>query len=269
MEIELSIIIVNYNTKDLTLACIDSILKCNPRLLYEIIVVDNGSTDGSQEVFQELNNSTKLRFILHQKNLGFSKGNNSGIKKAIGQYILLLNSDTLIKRGALEELYEFAKHTPYVGAVGPRLLNEDGSIQPSVYNLPTIKRAFQHYWLGKKVYEKFAPKGLKPVEVEALVAAAFLITPQAIRKVGLLDEKYFMYFEDLDYCRKILTAGFKIYYIPTAEVVHLHGASGKNAASSENQWKRLIPSSKLYHGTLRHTIITAILWSGQKLHKLI
>src|SRR5687767_4394710 len=101
METEISIIIVNYNTKDLTLACVDSILKCNLKLKYEIIIVDNGSTDGSQELFAELNNSTKLRFVLHQKNLGFAKGNNSGIKKAIGKYILLLNSDTLVKRGAI------------------------------------------------------------------------------------------------------------------------------------------------------------------------
>ncbi len=267
MTIDLSIIIVNYNTKDLTLACIDSILKCNPKLTFEIILVDNGSTDGSQELFHKIQGN-KLRVILHQKNLGFAKANNSGIKKAFGQYVLLLNSDTEIKRGTLETLVEFAKHTPNVGIVAPRLLNSDGTLQASAFRFPTAKLAFQEYWLGKKIFEKYVPRVIKPTEIEAVVAAAILITPQALKRVGFLDEKYFMYFEDLDYCRKVHAAGFKIYYHPDAEVIHHHGASGKALANTGDQWKRLIPSSKLYHGTLRHYLINGIIWSGQKFHRL-
>lgn len=267
MSMDLSIIIVNYNTKDLTLACVDSILKCNPKLTYEIILVDNGSTDGSAELFHKIQGN-KLRVILHQKNLGFSKANNSGIKKALGQYILLLNSDTEIKRGTLEALVEFAKHTPSVGIVAPRLLNSDGSLQASAFRLPTPKLAFQEYWLGKKVYEKYVPRVIKPIEVEAVVAAAILITPQAINRAGLLDERYFMYFEDLDYCRKVRAVGLKIYYLPEVEVIHHHGASGKSLATQGDQWKRLIPSSKLYHGTFKHYLINGIIWSGQKLHRI-
>ena len=98
--------------------------------------------------------------------------------------------------------------------------------------------------------------------------AAFLITPKALNKVGLLDERYFMYFEDIDYCRRIARAGLKIYYLPEAEVYHVHGASGKGLVDDKNQWKRLIPSSKIYHGLLRHYLISFIIASSQKWREL-
>lgn len=266
---DLSIIIVNYNTKELTLACVDSVLRSNPKMSYEIILVDNGSTDGSQEFFDKIRGN-KLRIILHKKNLGFSKANNSAIQKAMGQFILLLNSDTEVKRGSIDEIYDFAKHTPLVGLVGPKLLNPDGSTQASVFRFPTLKRAIKQYWLGQKgFYEKYSPKGEKPVEVEALVAAALLITPLARKKVGMLDERYFMYFEDLELCRKVREAGLKVYYYPQAEVYHHHGASGKQLENSGSEWQRLIPSSKIYHGVFKHYLITFVLWSGQKWQKLL
>lgn len=255
---ELSIIIVNYNTKDLLLACLDSILKSNPKTTVEIIIVDNASTDGSVEALQKIQGG-KIRVIFHQKNLGFSKANNSGIKKALGQYILLLNSDTLVHRGAIDSLYDFAKHTAGLGVVGSRLYNTDGTIQGSVYRLPTLARTIKQYWLGKKrLLDKYAPAGDKPVIVEAVVGASMLITPRARQEVGLLDEKYFMYFEDFEYCRKVWERGLKVYYLPESGVTHIHGGSG-----GKNEY--LVKASKLYHGLLKYYLVWFVTWSGQKI----
>ena len=266
--IDLSIIIISYNTKKLTLDCIKSVAEEGSKIKKEIIVVDNGSTDGSVDAirnFQFPISNFQLRLIENEENLGFSRANNQGIKVAKGKYILLLNSDTKVKRGAIGKLVKFAKKTPNVGVVSARLLNADGTLQGSCFYFPTIKNAILEYWFGKKgLFDKYAPKGRKPVEVEASVAAAFLITPEALKEVGPLDERYFFYMEDIDYCRKVWRAGLKVYYLPEAAVYHYHGASGKHLADEANQWRRLIPSSKIYHGLLKHYLLTGVLWFGQK-----
>jgi len=270
---DLSVIIVSYNTKKLTLDCVLSIEKEGSSLNKEIIVVDNGSHDGSIAAISKLRSeSSKLnvRIIENKENLGFSKANNQGIKTAKGKYILLLNSDTKVKKGALDALVNFAKITPDAGVVASRLLNPDGSIQASCFHFPTIKNAIFEYWLGRKgLFDKYAPKGNKPITVDASVAAAFLITPKALSDVGLLDERYFFYMEDLDYCRQIWKTGLKVYYLPSSEVFHYHGASGKHLANEKNQWRRLIPSSKIYHGFIKHYLLTSILWLGQKKNRLL
>lgn len=266
---DVSIIIVNYNTKDLTLDCIDSILAEGSSLKKEIIVIDNNSTDGSLDSLEKLAKNNVIQLIKNEENSGFAKANNQGIKIAKAPYIFLLNSDTKVRPRSIERLITFAKKNKNVGAVGSRLLNPDGNVQESAFPLPTFSRALKQYWFGKKgMLDKYAPSGSKAVEVEVLVMAAFLITPQCLKKVGMLNEKYFMYFEDFDYCRSILRSGLKIYYLPTSEIIHYHGASGKGLTNSENQWRRLIPSSKIYHGVVGHFLFNFILWSGQKFRKL-
>lgn len=269
--IELSIIIVNFNIKDLTLQCIESIVKSKPKTEYEIIVVDNNSTDGSVTALRRLRSvDGRLQLIDNKENLGFPKANNQGIKKAKGKYILLLGSDTRVQKRTIDRLYEFAKKTPDAGVVAARLLNLDGSIQGSAFRLPTIGRAIKQYWLGQgKILDKYAPEESTAVAVEVAVMTAFLITPKALKKIGFLDERYFVFFEDLDYCRRAHKVGLKVYYLPTAEVVHHHGASGRKLAKKPDQWRRLIPSSKIYHGRLKHYLLTAIMWSGQKWQKFL
>ncbi len=243
MKKDLSIIILNYKTPELVKACIASIKKYPPKVSYELIVVDNTND-----------------------NVGFAKGNNKGIKNAKGEYILLLNSDTLVKKDALDKLLDFAKSKNDAGVVGAKLLNSDGSVQESVSHFPSIWSAVKEYWFGEKgSFGQYAPQSDVPMEVESVVGAAFLITPQALKKVGQLNEKYFMYFEDLDYCRSIKKSGLKVYYVPDAKITHYLGASGKDVAKSNNQWRRLIPSSKIYHGEIVHLLINFILWSGQKI----
>jgi GT2 family glycosyltransferase len=264
---DLSIIVVNFNTRQLVGRCIDSIKESKTHTKYEIIVVDNGSTDGSVD---SLEKTSGIIIFKNKENLGFSKANNIGIKNASGKYVLLLNSDTEVKSGSLDKLLDFAKSKGDVGVVGARLLNENGTIQESASNFPTIWSAVKEYWFGEKgLFGLFAPKSEDPIRVDSVVGAAFLITPEALKKVGLLNEKYFMYFEDLDYCRRIKKAGLKVYYLPKAEVVHHLGASGTKVAKSDEQWRRLVPSSKIYHGAFMHNLINFVLWSGQKFGNLI
>lgn len=266
---ELSVVIVNYNTGPQLKECIGSVKKTTQDFKSpssEIIVVDNASADDS---FKILKKEKNIRLLSNKENKGFSKAVNQGIKIAQGEYILLLNPDTVVKKDAIQKLLEFAKSTNDCGAVGPKLLNPDGSAQSSVFRLPTPYHAILEYWLGQKgKYSKYTPPGEKISAVESIVMACFLISPKAIKRVGFLDEKFFMYFEDLDYCKRIGKAGLKVYYLPHSEVIHYHGTSGKNLAKAQDQWKRLIPSSKKYHGSLMHYLITFVLWTGQKWQKL-
>jgi len=264
---EVTIVVASYNTKELTVGCLKSIARAKVGLKYEVIVVDNGSKDGTVEAIRRLKIAIdNLIVIENVENLGFARANNQGISKAKGRYVLLLNSDTEVKRGAIEKLREFAEEKPDVGVVGARLLNADGTMQESVFRLPTLGRTVKQYWFGQKgVLDKYVPGGENPVEVEAVVGAAFMITPEAIKKVGKLDERYFMFFEDLDYCRRARRAGLGLWYLPEAEVVHYHGKSGKGTGKSENQWRRLIRSSKIYHGLIMHYLVWFVMWSGQKL----
>ncbi len=258
----LSIIIVSYNTKRLTVQCLDSIERNKPSFSYEVIVVDNGSTDGTVDAIQRKKyKNTKV--LINKKNLGFAKANNKGIQKSRGSYILLLNSDTKILNTALSQLVSFAQSHPDAGLVAPRLLNVDKTIQASCFRLPTITRAVKQYWLGQAgILDKYYPETETEVVVESVVAAAILITPETRKKVGLLNETFFMYFEDLEYCKRVNKAGLHVYYVPSITIVHIHGASGKGGVN-----RLLIDSSKKYFGSVRYYLYTFILWSGQKIQR--
>ncbi len=261
---DLSIIVVSFNTKDLLERCLESIV--GDPIKPEIFVVDNASTDGSVEMIRK--KFPKVRLIKNKENTGFARAINQGLREAKGENMLLLNSDTQAKKNALKELLDFEKASgPAI--IGAKMLNKDGTVQASVFYLPTLRRAILEYWLGKKGYfSKYSPVGNKAQKVEAVSGGVMLIPKTIIEKIGMLDEKYFMYFEDLDYCRRAGKAGFKIFYLPSAEVVHEHGASGRSLSAPQDQWRRLIPSSKIYHGHLRHCLITLVIWVGQKWEKI-
>ena len=267
---DLSVIIVSFNTQKLTTDCLKSIENEGSKLDIEVIVVDNDSSDGSREALRQLKTKNlKLITIFNNSNTGYAKANNQGIKIAKGKYILLLNSDTLVHKNSLGNLVEFAQETPAAGVVGPKLLNIDGSLQSSCFNFPTIKNAILEYFFGKKgLFDKYAPEGKNPETVDALVGAAFLITPEALKRIGVLDERYWAYFEDIDYCRQVWKKGLKVYYLPASVITHYHGASFKKATSDDaTRWRRLIPSSKIYHGPAGHYIINGVIWLGQKWQK--
>lgn len=280
---DLSIIIVSFNVKKLLRDCLKSVISDQRLvtrkkpitgrwpLVTEIIVVDNASGDGSAKIVKRIKESQtqKLKIVLieNKENLGFAKAANQGIKKADGEYLLLLNPDTLVKSGALLAMVNFAQTHPLAGVIGGRLLDPGGNLQGSCYHLPGISRAIKEWWLGReRISEKYAPKGEEPIEVEAVVGGAFLVPKKVIAKVGLLDERYFMYFEDLDFCRRVRRAGFKVYYLPKAKFIHYHGASGRAIPEKTHQW--LVESSKTYHGNLKYYLLTLIIWLGQKWQRL-
>ncbi len=274
MEIEVSIVIVNLNTKDLTVGCIRSIEKEIGDIPFEVLLTDNGSNDGSVEAFKKIKDEPfwkgKFTLILNDSNTGYAKANNQGIRKAKGRYIFLLNNDTVVHKNAIQNILKFAEKTPDAGVVGSRLLNIDGTLQMSCYHFPTITNAIREYWFGAKgLFEKYAPKGKEPVTVDSVVGAAFLITPEAKKRVGILDERYFAYFEDIDYCRQTWKNNLKVYYLPDSVITHYHGATFKKLANENERWKKLIPSSKIYHGLVKHYVLNSILWTGQKFRKLL
>lgn len=264
---KLSIIIVNFNTKEVTQKCIDSIYKARIKISFEVILVDNNSKDGSVEQFLKLKRKN-FKTILNQENLGFAKANNQGLLASTGDYKLLLNSDTEVLPDQIEKMLAFASEHKNAGIIAPKLLNKDRTVQASVFRLPSYYRVIKQYLLnGGPILDKYYPETKTYQEVECVVAAAMLITPIGFSKVGMMNEKYFMYFEDFDYCRSMKKYRLKIYYLATSTIVHLHGESGKKLAQNKDQWKRLIPSSKIYHGLLGHYLINLIIWLSQKIKK--
>lgn len=261
----LSIIIVTWNTADTTLKCIQSIKNNLPNFNYEIIVVDNASTD---DTIAKLKKESKVIIIENKTNFGFGKANNIGAKIAKGKYLLFLNSDIEIIDNKLIDMYKYLIENSNIGIIAPKFLNSDLSPQGSVWPPQTLLNSIKEFWLDKqKTYSKYIPQGTEPVEVFSVSGGAIMIKHSLFEKVGGWDTRYFMFFEDLELCRQIKKIGFTIYYYPDCKVIHRHGTSGKSLADPANQWRRLIPSSKIYHGLIKHYLLFLITWSGQKLKK--
>ncbi|MFC1790739.1 glycosyltransferase family 2 protein [Patescibacteria group bacterium] len=273
----LSIIIVSFNTKKVLKKCLESLcLGCSGLAgRWEVVIVDNNSQDGSQrEIKNQISKSknpnqrlkVSVKAIFNKKNWGFAKAVNQGIKKSAGKYILLLNSDIICLKKSLTKLVQFASKRKKIGLVGGKLLYPGGQGQASVYHLPTAGRAIREFWLGQKgAYLKYLPQSPKPVRVEAVVGAVMLIPRSTIEQIGCLDEAYFMYFEDLDFCRRLKKAGLAVYYLPAAQFIHFHGQSGKKSPGKVTRF--LVRSSKLYFGRSRYWLVSFILWTGQKWRK--
>jgi len=227
-----SIIIVNYNQKNLLNVCVKGILKVAPKIDYEIIVVDNASTDGSDAIIDKLKTkSQKLKVILNKKNLGFAGGCNVGIKESKGDYILILNPDIVVLENSIEKLYQFMEKNKNVGIAGPKLLNPDKSIQSSCYRFPSwyipiLRRTFLGglSWAKKKLdyylMNDFDHQGGKGVDW--LLGAALMIRKSMLDKIGLFDERFFLYFEDIDLCRRAKKSGWQVYYYPFSEMFHYY-----------------------------------------------
>jgi GT2 family glycosyltransferase len=263
----LSIIIVSFNTRTILKKCLESIrLGCQGiKGNWELIVVDNHSTDGSAEVIKNFKpKAGSYQFILNQTNLGFAKAVNQGAKKAKGEFILLMNSDIICQKSSITKLIDFGRKGKNLGLVGPKLLGPDNQPQASVFHLPSLGGAIKEFWLGQSgAFQKYLPQTEKPIRVEAVVGAVMLIPKSTIRRHDLLNENYFLYFEDLDYCRRLNRARLDIYYLPESEFIHYHGLSGKKMPEKVSQF--LIASSQIYHGRFKHHLLTLIIRLGQLL----
>lgn len=258
---DLSIIIVTWNTADITLKCVQTIKKYLKGIKYEIIVADNASSD---DTVAKLKKEGGVVVIENKDNLGFGKGNNIAAAKAKGDYLLFLNSDMELLDNQLKNMFDYIKSHPQIGLISPKFLNIDLSDQGSVFPPQSYLNAFKEFWLGQKTYSKYVPNSPNPVEVFSVSGGAVMVKRSLFKKIGGWDKRYFMYYEDLELCRQVKKMGYQVFYYPQCRFVHRHGASGKSLANAANQWRRLIPSSKIYHGLLKHYLLFLITWSGQK-----
>ena len=264
MSILLSIIIPTWNTAKVTRKCVDSINKYLPN--QQIIVVDNGSKDNTVEILKKIKN---VKIIKNHSNLGFAKANNIGFKEVSSDFVVFMNSDIELIDNSLFDIVNYLKSHPNIGLIGPKFLNPDLTPQASVFPPQTVLNAFKEFWLDQKEsYSKFLPKGDIPTKVSYISGGCIAVKKDFFQKVGLWNQKYFFYFEDMDLCRQVTKIGKDIVFYPKCQVIHHHGASGKNITDSQNQWRRLIPSSIKFHGYFNHYIINFIIWSGQKWQKL-
>ncbi len=248
----LSVIIISYNSEQFIEKCITSILRNLPKKS-EVIVLDNCSVDSTLQKLEQF--VPKIILIKSDKNLGFAKGNNAAVKNALGRYIFFLNPDTEIKEPVLEKIVEFAKNNHDAGIVAPKLIMPNGLVQPSVKKLPTIVGAFKEFILGiKNAYSEYIPEGEEPIDVEAVYGAAMLIEKDLFWQIGGFDERYFLYYEDMDLCRKLKKTNKKIFYLPYLKIQHLVGGTKSNA----DRYKLNLRSSILYHGFFNFFILQII-----------
>lgn len=237
MRVELSVIIVSWNVKNLLERCLASVLAQLPDIpgASEVLVIDNASSDGSAGLVQE--KFPQVHLIANPSNAGFTIACNQGIAGSSGRYVLLLNPDTELQPGALPLMVDYLREHPEVALLGPQLLNPEGSVQSSRRRFPSLAtalvestpiqwRLFPELPLLRHFSYLDLPEG-EVQEVDWVTGACLLIRRETLSQIGLLDERYFMYFEELDWCLRAKRAGWKIMYLPTAKVVHHAGKSSE------------------------------------------
>lgn len=229
----LSILIVNWNTHQDLLRCLASITTNPPACPFEVLVFDNASTDGSAEAVAA--QYPHVRLDVGPANLGFARASNRAASNTQGDFWLLLNPDTSVHPGALDALVHYLTGQPRVAAVGPRLINLDGSLQPSIERLPSL---FGEWWrlfhldhiYPVSQYAKAVLDSQAPQRVEALNGACLLLRADAVRPIGLFDEDYFVYSEEIDLCDRLTQVGWELHWLPEAVVTHAGGQSTRQVA---------------------------------------
>lgn len=226
---DLSIIILNYKTRGLLKQCLKGIQLFDLKLDYEIIVVDNHSSDDTIEMMR--NEFPHIKLIASLVNNGHAAGMNLGIKEAKGKYLLLLNTDIAILDNTIRKMYDFMEAHPKAGLSGPKLLNPDGSTQLSCCQFPKfLIPIYRRTPLGKLPFTKKVLRRYLMLDwdheetrtVDWILGACMIARKDAVEKVGPMDERFFLYFEDVDWCRRFWQAGYEVYYIAEVELVHYH-----------------------------------------------
>lgn len=238
---DLSIIIVNYNTKDDTVNCIESVIAKTQELDYEIIVVDNASEDGSVETIK--NKFADVKIIKNSKNLGFGKANNIGIEKSNSKYVFLLNPDTVLKNNAVKILYDYMEKHPNVGASGGMLFDANDKRTFSFGKLPIMKDKIAltflpRVFLGRDIRGKINLNDITNArEVGFICGADLILRRSVIDETGGFDNDFFLYYEETELQYRIKKAGYKICIVPEAEIIHFEGKSLDNIARREESYK--------------------------------
>ena len=262
--VEVSVVIVSWNTRALLETCLASVDGPAAGSAIDVVVVDNASEDGSAEMVRR--NFQNVRLIENDENVGYARANNQGIRAGRSDFVLLLNSDTQLRHGVIERLASFLRANPEVAAVGPRVANPDGSLQTSCYPTPTLFREFWRLFhldallpLGSYAMSRWDQ--IRPQEVEILLGACILVRREAMERVGLLNETYFMYSEDLDLCYRLRRDGGRIFWYPSAEIVH-HGGQSTRQVSRQmflQLYRSKLAFFRLYYGGLTAAVYKLIL----------
>jgi len=274
--IHISVIVISYNTRQMTLDCLSALYADLGQMPAEVWVVDNASQDGSVEAIRS--KFPLVQLIENPRNAGFGAANNLAIARATGEFLLLLNSDAFLHPGACGALTGYLTGHPRVGAVGPRLLSSDGSLQPSCYRYPSPGRAWlenlwvssllpRHPWLGD--YRRWAHDSDR--SVEWVIGACLLVRSEAVRQAGGFDESFFMYQEETDWQRRIRDAGWEIIFTPDAVVTHLGGASGASEQAKINAhfFNSLDYYTRKHHGLLGLISLRLAMIVGSALRTLL
>jgi len=237
---KLSIITVNWNGGELLKKCIDSVYKYTQNINFEFFVVDNGSTDGSTEYIKKhprynlSDDQNPLHLIINDSNLGFSKANNQAIKQAKGDCILLLNPDTQLIENSCQIMFDLMFQSPQCGILGCRLLNTDQTLQRSCRTFPTLLSQILILTKTHNIFSNFKPLRKYYMlnfdhnakrEVDQIMGACFMIRRETLKQVGLLDEDYWLQFEEVDYCYRTKQTNWKIYFTPVTKLIHHKGTS--------------------------------------------
>jgi GT2 family glycosyltransferase len=232
-SVDLSIVIVSYNTRALVLDCLRSVFESTREIRFEVIVVDNNSKDDTVEAVRS--NYPTVRIIVNHENRGFSKGVNQAMAVGAGRYLLMLNSDTLVRRQALERMVDCLDGDPEIGAVGCKQWTGDGQLYQSCFPFPSIRDHLIHAslfrtcapaWQGTLAARQ-AIDCTKSQDVDWINGACLMVRRDLMRAFGGLDEGYFMYFEDVDLCRALHQRGYHVRHLADADIVHFIGRSGE------------------------------------------
>ncbi len=232
-NMDLSIIIVNWNTKDLLLGCLESLFRYPPTWEFEVIVIDNASTDGSALLVRQ--RFPQIKLILNQSNKGFAQATNQGLKKMRGKFALLLNPDTKVMEISIDKMIEFMEAKEDVGISGCKIINPDGSLEASAFPNPTlideIISGFRSIPFFKRYIDRYRIRYLSQsngaMKVGWVTGACLMIRKKTIKEIGYLDEKIFLYGEDVDWCLRVQKRGWKVIYLPHICIFHFGGASMK------------------------------------------
>ena len=222
---DISIVVVSLNTRELLLGCLASIFETIKGISFEMWVVDNNSTDGTAEAIKE--SYPAINLIENTTNLGFAAANNQAFRQMNGRYALLLNTDTVLTNGAVKELYDFMEANPEAGMAGGQLLNQDGSRQNSIANFPTLLTLFCNEALLRILMPKRFPSKRRdyiyPLRVDSCIGACLVVRRKAMDDRGFLDEQYFFFLEETDWAYRMKLGGWAVYFVPTARVFHAQG----------------------------------------------
>lgn len=263
--IDVSIIILNYRNKRMVRQCVTHLVASAPTVAYEVIVVDNDSRDDSLAYFEH-SLPRETRVLANPLNGGYSYGNNRGIEKASGRYLLIMNPDIIVEDNAIDRLVDFMDQHPSVGLAGPKLLNPNRTLQYSAtrfprWYMPLIRRTrLGNTTLGKRYSHRYLMKAWNHrnnTAVESLFGACLIVRRDALKDVGTLDERFFMYMEDIDWCRRFWEKQWEVWYVAHVAVVHFHGRGSQSS-------KKIVLLDKLTRHHIQSWIKLLWKWRGKK-----